>query len=111
MTIEGLLASVVYIDLVGKNEKEAEKELLDGVSTENWPQIRPGYPGTSSRPKFPGDMPFNHLPERRNPHFTGRQEVIDQIHIAFEKKETIASTGLSHANRNARWNQKEKPLF
>ena len=91
MKIEGLLAPVAYIDLVGKNEEEAEKELLEGVFTEGRPRIRPPYPGTK-RVRFPGKLSFSNLPERRNPHFTGRQEILEGIHKTFETKETIALT-------------------
>ncbi|MCL2410270.1 MAG: tetratricopeptide repeat protein [Treponema sp.] len=91
MKIEGLLAPVVYIDFVDKNEEEMEKELLDGVSTQGRPRNRPDSPGTK-RLKSSGELPFHNLPENRNPHFTGRQEVLEEIHKTFEKKEAIALT-------------------
>ena len=47
MKIEGLLASVIFIDLAGKNENEAEKELLAGFLTEKCPRNRTDFPGTS----------------------------------------------------------------
>jgi len=89
--IEGLLASVSYIDLFGKKEDEAEKILLDRVSQET-SRERPDFPGTTPRPRFPGEMPFNNLSEKRNPHFTGRQEILEKIRQTFEKKETVALT-------------------
>jgi len=89
--VEGLLASDVFIDLTGKNEEEATKELLDGVFIGNRPRNRPGFPGTQ-HPKYPGELPLNNLLERKNPHFTGRQKILEDIRATFEKNETIALT-------------------
>ena len=89
--IEGLLAPVAYIDLFGKNEKEAEKILLAGVYIKEPSRERPEFPGTKPRPRFPGNMPFNNLPARPL-RFTGRQEILENIHRTFEKKEAIALT-------------------
>ena len=89
--IEGLLAPVIYIDLFGKKGEKAEEELLNGVSTERRPRNRPGFPGTEIV-KFPGELPFNNLPENRNPHFTGRQDVIERIYNTFEQKDALALT-------------------
>jgi len=89
--IEGLLAPVVYIDLFGKGKEEAEKELLGSVSTEGRPRNRPSFPGTK-KVKFPGELPFNNLPENRNPHFIGRIEVLKKIRSTFEQKEAVALT-------------------
>jgi len=91
MKIEVLLAPVVYIDFVGKSEGDAEKELLEGISTVERPRNRPSFPGTK-RVKFPGALPFNNLPANRNPHFTGREDKLDEIHQTFEKKEAVALT-------------------
>lgn len=58
---EGLLKAVVYIDLVGLNEKAAEERLLNGLKGErNKPTERPPFPGaTPSAPMFPGaDRPI-----------------------------------------------------
>ncbi|KAA6339133.1 hypothetical protein EZS27_012907 [termite gut metagenome] len=87
---EGLLAPVIYIDLVGKNEEEAEKELVDGVSTKDRPRNRPGFPGTK-RLLFPGELPFNNL-AARNLHFTGRIEALKKIHQTFETEKAIFLT-------------------
>jgi len=88
---DGLWAARVYIDLAGKNVEEAEKNLLAGVSSEGHPQTVISFPGTP-RIKFPGEMPLNNLTDRRNPHFTGRQEVLEKIHQTFEKGNDIALT-------------------
>lgn len=50
-----LLAEIVYIDLVGKDEQAARKALLAGVLGERQkPDVPPQFPG---RPQFPGGAP------------------------------------------------------
>ncbi|APT50990.1 hypothetical protein BSA171_03660 [Bacillus safensis] len=48
--LEGLLPQIIYIDLVGKEEKEAKAAILEGVSTE---RKKPTSP-----PPFPGKIPM-----------------------------------------------------
>jgi hypothetical protein len=49
-----LLGNVIYIDLVGTNEDEARRRLLDGVTerTKRSARRRPGFPGSSSPRKY-----------------------------------------------------------
>jgi len=97
---EGLFASITYIDLVGVEEKEAEKQLLNGVDTNDIPRPRPIFPGTSSAslPAFPGAMPgwtpsgMSSLPFMQNQYFTGRDKVFEDICVGFESGKTIALT-------------------
>ncbi|MDO0824092.1 tetratricopeptide repeat protein, partial [Desulfosporosinus nitroreducens] len=79
---EGLFAPVVYIDLHGIEEQEAVETLLNGLSTDR-PRNRPGFPGTSNKPKFPGQLPFNNLPFNKNKNFTGRQTILEDIEKLF----------------------------
>jgi hypothetical protein len=54
----GLLAPIVRIDLVGKNEQDARRELLVGIKRERAkPSMPPKFPGTGpeKQPPFPGD--------------------------------------------------------
>jgi hypothetical protein len=56
---EGLLASVVYIDLVNLNEAAAKKSLMDGIKNKRGkPAHRPAFPGAPSTTEpaaaFPG---------------------------------------------------------
>jgi len=60
--LEGLLNQIVRIDLVGKEEREAQRALLDGVSGHRAkPAQRPRFPGsrhpqhTANPPAFPGN--------------------------------------------------------
>jgi len=85
---EGLLAPIIYIDLHGTDEAEAEKRLLEGVSTEGRPRNRPGFPGTK-RANFPGELPFNNLP-LKNSCFTGRQGYLEKIKALFDSGKAVA---------------------
>jgi hypothetical protein len=54
--IDGLLKSIVYIDLVGQDEKAAERRLLDGLKgARGKPVERPSFPCIAAAPHaFPG---------------------------------------------------------
>ena len=52
---------------------------------------RTSFPGTKTV-KFPGIFPHNNLPFNQNPHFSGRREVLDDIHNTFTKQESDALT-------------------
>jgi hypothetical protein len=57
---EGLLGQVVYIDLVGRDENSAKKELLDGLKLSRArPSSPPGFPAPDRRvaPEFPIEKP------------------------------------------------------
>jgi len=59
--LKGLLAPIVYLDLVGKTEATAKRALLDGVKlTRHKPAHAPGYPGqprgATVPPRFPGAL-------------------------------------------------------
>jgi hypothetical protein len=58
----GLLASRVYVDLVGLTELAARTALLDGLrGTGTRPSTTPSFPGAGGSevevPRFPGDLP------------------------------------------------------
>ena len=79
--LEGLLAQIVYIDLVGLDEPAAKTALLDGVKRGRAkPTTKPSFPAArplgSGQPRFPPTLPeiwnVPHLPTptlrpRRNP--------------------------------------------
>ncbi|MEM9484858.1 MAG: toll/interleukin-1 receptor domain-containing protein [Cyanobacteria bacterium P01_F01_bin.116] len=46
----GMLAAVVYVDLVGKTETEAEQLLLEALKERAKPSRRPSFPQTTSAP-------------------------------------------------------------
>jgi tetratricopeptide (TPR) repeat protein len=87
-TIEGLLGSIGYIDLVELDELQAREKLLKGVKRERakpahvpFPAYRAPTGPLVGRPVFPGSLPpiWNVL-YSHNPFFTGRDELLSQLH-------------------------------
>jgi tetratricopeptide (TPR) repeat protein len=74
---EGLFAPIIYIDLFGSDEKEAE-ERLKQINKEGIPRNKAGYPGTK-KPIFPGQLPLNNISHTKNLHFTGRKEILCKL--------------------------------
>jgi tetratricopeptide (TPR) repeat protein len=83
----GLLADRVWIDLVGLDEASARAKLGEDVASalrgHARPTSRPRFPRTPpptpsvERPRFPTALPpVWSVPYRRNPAFTGREEVL-----------------------------------
>jgi tetratricopeptide (TPR) repeat protein len=94
---EGLFRSIIYIDIYGLNEEEAIGKLITGIKGER-PTEKPIFPGSVAtpvaalpKPRFPGHLPFNNL-NRRNPLFTGRDDILEKIHEAFKSGNTTALT-------------------
>ncbi len=98
----GLLALIVYVDLVGVEEAEAGATLLDGLAADVRPRTRPAFPGSPSAaapttaPPFPGSPgtlpPIWNVPHLRNPHFTGRVELLDVLHRTLTSGRPAALT-------------------
>ncbi len=83
----GLLASITYIDFVGRDIAEARSALLAGVDpSRDLPSGDPPYPGNASStqpsvPTFPGSWPLIwNVPNRRNLFFTGREQLLQTVH-------------------------------
>src|SRR5262245_47726170 len=87
--VEGALRVRAYIDLVGKDKSEAKDELMRQVraiveSRRLKPDAEPEFPSSTQsteaqteEPQFPGALPAVwNIAFRRNPHFTGRDELI-----------------------------------
>jgi tetratricopeptide (TPR) repeat protein len=102
----GLLAPIVYVDLVNANETTARTLLLDGVNRDRAkPATSPAFPGTASlpapdhkraeKPAFPGAFPpVWHIPRAANPHFTGRDELLADIRQTLQRGQAAALTAL-----------------
>ena len=97
----GLLSPIFYVDLVGLDEKTAKEKLLAGVNRERAkPKTAPVFPKTAAAPStkpppFPGALPpVWNVPHNRNPNFTGRVEMLENI-----RKNLVSgkATGLTQA--------------
>ncbi len=84
-TPDGLLAAVVYIDLVGKDAESAQQMLLAGVKEERTkPSQPPAFPPSDQRyvpeqPRFPVSAPQAEKKERRWFHWvSGTDEIVER---------------------------------
>jgi hypothetical protein len=89
----GLLATRIYIDLVGKDRQAARTALLDGIKGQPAavPTDEPAFPGKGptaveafaaghQEPRFPGGLPpIWNVPYLRNPSFTGREDLLEDL--------------------------------
>lgn len=88
----GLLATIIYIDLVGLSEDRARRRLLEGLTAER-PSVDAAFPSRmddaprESAPQYypANDPPFWNVPHRRNPFFTGREDLLEQLHNTFHR--------------------------
>jgi tetratricopeptide (TPR) repeat protein len=89
---EGLLGTLVFADLVAETgEDRARALVLDAVRTRVKPAAKPRFPGhaavaAADLPGFPGKGPaFRNLPRRRNPIFTGRDELLATLRESLRR--------------------------
>jgi tetratricopeptide (TPR) repeat protein len=91
----GLLGPLMHIDLVGISEQEARERLLAGVQQHSPHPMSVAYPGLPhlipERPDFPGALPsLWTMPYRRNPLFTGREDLLEQLGCALHSGQVTA---------------------
>jgi tetratricopeptide (TPR) repeat protein len=95
----GLLASRVYVDLVDTDEPTAKRLLLDGVGTRGARPTSAPFPGaTRGAERFPGQGPgISNLPAR-NRNFSGRDELLEDLHarLQTESAAAVVPTGALH---------------
>jgi hypothetical protein len=95
----GLLASRVYVDLVDTDEASAKRLLLDGVDRSGARPTSAPFPGAVRRTKrFPGQGPeVSNLPAR-NRNFSGRGELLEELHASLqaEAAAAVVPTGAVH---------------
>jgi tetratricopeptide (TPR) repeat protein len=96
-TLTGLLAAIVYIDLVGLNPLAAQNALISGIRRSRAiPSAPPAFPGDTSLqhspPAFPGSWPLVWMvPHRRNQFFTGREVLLKTLYEQLAGTKTINS--------------------
>jgi tetratricopeptide (TPR) repeat protein len=102
-----LLATRVYVDLVGLGRQAARTRLLEGVKRgRRRPTRAPAFPGgrtavpgqAEGEPRFPAQGPaVTNLPAR-NPNFTGRSELLEQLRASLRGKPgvVVSQTGAIH---------------
>lgn len=110
--LTGLLAQIVYIDLVGLNEAEARERLLLSLRMAQRAKTSslPKFPRTDRTPgaevSFPQVMPsFWNLPTRDS-FFTDREELLEKMHECFASAPTTAQvaqvlTGLGGSGKTS----------
>ena len=103
--LAGLLPQIVYIDLVDKNEAEAQTALLTGIETGRVkPATKPNPFGAkaaakaiSDKPRFPGALPdVWNVPHERNRNFTGRDELLKRLREALTAGQSAALVQALH---------------
>lgn len=98
----GLLGPIVFQDLVGLDEDAAKAAVLAAVKRSRAkPDAKPPFPPTgrsvTSRPRFPGALPsIWNIPHRRNPNFTGREELLPSLHASLNCGDYAALTQAMH---------------
>jgi tetratricopeptide (TPR) repeat protein len=103
--VQGLLATLVYIELVGLDEPAARDTLLAGIRRDGKqrparakPLVPPGFPGglphaVAAPQTFPGTLPrFWNVPFQRNPLFTGREELLQLLDSRLATGQVTALT-------------------
>jgi len=98
-TLTGLLAQVVYLDLLGLAEPAAKATLLNGLKQgRGKPETAPAFPGAPlravpERPRFPGGLPsIWNVPHARNPNFAGREDLFADLSRILNAGEAAAVT-------------------
>ncbi len=100
---EGLLAAIVYIDLVEQEEPAARDVLLKHISgiveqKRGKPESKPDFPkhDVKDKPRFPGTLPpIWNVPHLRNPNFTGRETILDELNEQLNAGGPTALTAIS----------------
>ncbi len=112
--VEGLLGQINYIDLVGleKDEDRARELLLAELKRQRRkPATAPRIPGQAASPearavtqkvRIPGALPpIWNVTHRRNPNFTGREELLEDLREALSTREPVALYGLGGKGKTA----------
>jgi tetratricopeptide (TPR) repeat protein len=94
----GLLAPIIWADLVDLSESEAQDILLNALEERAKPLQKTAFPGTethtlSEKAIFPEHVQTPWMvPYPRNPQFTGREDVLTQLETALLQSNAAALT-------------------
>ena len=98
--LTGMLATIVYVDVVGVEETAAQDLVLQAVQTgRTKPQQKPRFPGQSapttarSKPVYPPNI-IQNLPYG-SANFVGREAELEQIHQQLQQRSTVAISAIS----------------
>jgi hypothetical protein len=93
--VQGLLATVIYIDLVGQEDKEKTRKILLAGLEQTPKKLKPAqFPplASSELSRFGAPFPEHwNVARRHTPYFTGRDEQIQQIFQAFATRRDAAN--------------------
>ena len=95
---EGLLKPLIYIDLVGLAEARAKEHLINEIqktvgAVPSRPQTAPTFPSSAqTAPRLPGSFPDKWNLPRRNPNFTGRIQMLEEMRKSLTKSRHTALT-------------------
>ncbi len=94
---QGLLGPLACIDLFGLDEDAATDTLLTGVKRDERPITVLAFPGADAKkqgaPRFPGVLPdIWNVPHRRNPNFTGREDLLAALETRLKSGTPAALT-------------------
>jgi hypothetical protein len=97
--LKGLLSQIIYIDLLVLDKEVAREALIAGVEQgRGKPATAPGFPGAKPKkeaPRFPGALPpIWNVPHARNPNFTGREEILQDLRKSLAAGQATALTAL-----------------
>ncbi|MGV0023929.1 tetratricopeptide repeat protein [Phormidesmis priestleyi] len=98
--LSGILATIVYVDLVGVDEAEAQelvrRSVLDGRTK---PNQKPRFPGSATsetnrpKPVYPPNI-IQNLPYGSE-NFVGREAELEQIHQQLQARSTVAISAIA----------------
>lgn len=95
--VVGLFAQIIYVDLVDIDERDAKSRLLAEVHrARTKPLITPEYPSihqsVTAPPRFPSSLPPIWNAPNRNLNFTGRDEILSNLHDQLKQDRYSAVT-------------------
>jgi WD40 repeat protein len=100
--LTGMLRSIIYIDLIDLDERDAERALLDGLRSSGEPTQPPRFPGERKKPfaaaaPFPLDLARLHGVPELPPHYLPREADLAELKQKLLARANVGITGQSSA--------------